>query len=221
VLDVWHVDLSRASDEELWELLCAQELARAAQIVDAHRRALWARSRGVLRLLLARYLDGDPRALRFAYGAHGKPALCDLAQAGEGEAGVGAQARPDRTGADLRFNLSHSGALALVAVSAGREVGVDVERARERHTAAFLRAWTLREATAKCLGAGLGAPRARGPAPDMGDGVGLSEDMAAGANMDTGAGVWTAELDLGPRAFAAVALAGRRECELRRRDWPG
>jgi 4'-phosphopantetheinyl transferase len=210
VLDVWHVDLSRASDEGLWELLCAQERARAAQIVDARRQALWARSRGVLRLLLARYLDAEPRALRFAYGAHGKPALRPPARAGEGEEeeeeepGTGAQARADGPGTDLRFNLSHSGTLALVAVSVGREVGVDVERARERHTAAFLRAWTLREATAKCLGAGLGAATGEGE----GEGEGAPGEL------------WTAELDVGPRAAAAVAVEGGEACELRYWDTP-
>ncbi len=66
----------------------------------------------MLRLLLARYLDADPRELRFELGAHGKPAL-------EG-------------GADLRFNLSPSGELLLVAVATGMEVGVDVEVAPER-----------------------------------------------------------------------------------------
>jgi 4'-phosphopantetheinyl transferase len=217
VLDVWHVDLSRVAEEELLGLLCAQERARAAQIVDARRRALWMRSRGVLRALLARYLDADSRGLRFAYGERGKPALRERVLRGcGGAAGTGAQARTGgRT--DVRFNLSHSRELMLVAVSAGREVGVDVEHARERHTAEFLRAWTLREATVKCLGAGLGAPS---PLLDSAPGAGTREDTEADADAGASAGVWTAELDLGPRAFAALALAGRQGCELRRCDWP-
>lgn len=216
VVDVWQVDLERAAEEALWELLCAQESARAAEIVDAHRRALWGCSRGVLRLLLARYLDGDPRALRFAYGAQGKPALRERAPRAYGEAaGTGARVRLSGK-TDLRFNLSHSGGLLLVVVTAGREVGVDVERARPRHTAAFLRAWTVREAAVKCLGAGLGAPPPSDPAP----GAGMREGTEAGTDANAGADMWTAELDLGPRAFAAVALAGRQGCELRRRDWP-
>ena len=199
VLEVWRVDLSRVAEEELRELLCAQESARAAQIGDARRRALWVRSRGVLRLLLARYLDGDPRALRFAYGAQGKPALRERApRACGGAAGTGARARAGGR-ADVRFNLSHSRELMLVAVTAGREVGVDVEHARERHTAEFLRAWTLREASAKCLGTGLAA-----------------EPLAGGSAR---AGLWTSELDVGARASAAIAVAGGEECELRRRDW--
>lgn len=196
-VDVWRVDLSRASEDGLAELLCARERARAARIVDARRRALWERSRGVLRALLARCLDADPRELRFASGPHGKPMLCNPAATAAGP-GV-----PP----GLRFNLSHSGAAMLVAVTAGREVGVDLERARERHTAEFLRAWTVREARVKCLGARPGAEPIVGAAPVVSEGA--------------PEGMWTTELDVGPWAFAALAVAGREECELHRRDWPG
>jgi phosphopantetheinyl transferase len=190
VVDVWRVDLGGVAHDGLPELLCAQEQARAAQIADWRKRAVWARSRGVLRTLLGGYLDTDPRELRFVSGAHGKPELCARA---EGEHG------PDGE-SDLRFNLSHSGELMLVAVSGEREVGVDVERASERYTPKFLRAWTVREATVKCLGTGLGA----------------TPVVARGAPE----GIWTAELDVGPRAFATVAVTGA-ECELYLRDWPG
>lgn len=214
VIDVWRVDLSRATDDGLTALLSAQERARAARIVHERSRVSWARSRGVLRALLACYLDADPRELRFELGRHGKPAL----QGCIGQA------------PDLRFNLSHSGELVLVAMTVGREVGVDVEVARdpprgrldelaiaarvlapeqvrrlegfgeEERTAQFLRAWTMREATVKCLGTGLAAmPVAGERAPP---------------------GLWTAELDVGLRAAAAVAVAGNEDCELRLRDTP-
>src|SRR5271155_675177 len=74
VVDVWRADLT-AVEGDLEDLLCAEELARAAQIVHPRDRVLWARSRGALRVLLARYLDRDPRTLRFVLGPHGKPAL--------------------------------------------------------------------------------------------------------------------------------------------------
>jgi 4'-phosphopantetheinyl transferase len=194
VVDVWRVDLGRRTDDGLTELLCAQERERAARIVDASRQALWARSRGALRMLLAHYLDADPRALRFVLGDHGKPRLGSEQPETWREGGSG-------PGKDPRFNLSHSGELMLLAVTDGREVGVDVERARARYTAEFLRAWTMREAKVKCLGRGLAsAPIAREDAP---------EEM------------WTAALDIGPRAFAAIAVEGAEACELHRRDWPG
>jgi phosphopantetheinyl transferase len=195
VVDVWRVDLGEATYDGLVELLCAQEQARAARIVHARKRELWARSRGVLRALLASYLDADPRDLRFALGEHGKPKLQSEPRATCQDSGWG-------SGEDLCFNLSHSAELMLVAMTAGREVGVDVEQARERHTAEFLRRWSMREATVKCLGTGLGS------APVAGEGA-------------ASAGMWTAELDVGPRAFAAIAVAGGEECELQRGDWPG
>lgn len=184
MVDVWRVDLGAAQDDGLSGLLRAQERERAARILGEHRRARWVRSRGVLRALLGRYLDADPRGLRFELGPHGKPALLGAARG--------------RT--ELRFNLSHAGALMLVAVTAGREVGVDVEHARERYTAEFLRAWTIREATVKCLGTGLASAP---PTPAVKPAFAL----------------WTAELDAGPQAAAAAAVTGGEECELRCWDW--
>jgi phosphopantetheinyl transferase len=183
VIHVWRADLEAIGDEPE-ELLCADELARAAQIVRPRERVLWARSRGVLRALLGRYSDRDPRALRFVLGPYGKPALLF-----EGPT------RP-APAPDLRFNLSHSGPLALYAVSADREVGIDIEYARARYTATFLRAWVAREAAVKCRGAGLATSL---------------EDAQT-------SGLWTAELDAGPRAAAAVAIEGG-PCALRRFEW--
>ena len=56
-----------------------------------------------------------PAALQFVTGSHGKPRLAG--------AGVGAAC-------DLQFNLSHSHTQALLAVTRGREVGVDLEYMR-------------------------------------------------------------------------------------------
>ena len=64
-------------------------------------------SRDALRSILGRYTAG---ALEFAHGPHGKPYLRDAPQ--------------------LRFNLSHSGGVSLVAVALDVEVGVDIERLR-------------------------------------------------------------------------------------------
>src|ERR1700677_2321547 len=64
---VWRADL-RAVDDELGELLCEQELARAERLLSHSDRVRWTRCRGVLRALLARYLGLDPRALEFSLG---------------------------------------------------------------------------------------------------------------------------------------------------------
>jgi 4'-phosphopantetheinyl transferase len=164
---VWRADLA-AAGEHFGELLCAEEQARAARFVSARDGELWRRSRGLLRALLGRYLERDPRSLQFVVGEHGKPAL-----AGD-------------TSALPAFNMSHSGELALYAVSDAGAIGVDVETARrpidEVAIAArtlgdseaqrlqilapparrreFLRLWTRYEAQLKCLGVGIGNTQA-------------------------------------------------------------
>jgi 4'-phosphopantetheinyl transferase len=183
LVDVWRIDLDALPDG-VGESLDGAERARAARIVDERRRALWIRSRGALRTLLGRHLGRCPHHLRFGLGVHGKPALVD---------GAG---RPQQ----LRFNLSHSGSLMLLAVSAKREVGVDVELTcprHERYTVDLLREWTRREATAKCRGTGLAAAL---------DEPALVPSSASGGHAS--AGLWTTEVDVGPHAVAALALEG-------------
>ncbi|HEX4308031.1 MAG TPA: 4'-phosphopantetheinyl transferase superfamily protein [Solirubrobacterales bacterium] len=131
---------------------------------EAARRALAA--------ILAGYLGGAGRGATSA-DENGKPRLAEA---------------PER----LSFNLSHAGALALVAIAPGGvEVGVDVERLRPRRDlvrlaerwlpggdatavaeaaegapreAAFYAAWTRHEARVKCAGTGLAGPP---PGPEI------------------------------------------------------
>jgi phosphopantetheinyl transferase len=89
-----------------------------------------------LKQVLAVYLGRKPEQIRLQEGEHGKPRLADPEQR-------------------LRFNLSHSGGLALVAVSGELEVGVDLERLRPKREEAHYWRWACREAHVKCLGTGL------------------------------------------------------------------
>lgn len=125
------------------------------------------RARAWLERLLAAYLDISPGQLRLARGPGGKPRL-------------------DLPGRVLEFNLSHSASVALVAVSGGAPVGIDVETRRdvsdplriarrvfpadilallERRGGAerldlFLDHWTRMEARQKALGRGIFEPQA-------------------------------------------------------------
>lgn len=116
------------------------EFAPAPHRLDPPRGELhvWrlAASPAALRQVLAVYLGEESELIRLEEGERGKPRLAEA---------------PGR----LRFNLSHSGELALVAVSGEVEVGVDVERLRPKRGEAFYRRWAAYEAHVKCLGSGL------------------------------------------------------------------
>lgn len=163
-LHLWRADLS-ADGWAGAEGLPAEERERAARIPRADAGRRWVAARWALREVLGRYLDRDPAAIELRFGERGKPMLADPA-------------------ASLRFNLSHSGGLALIALSAEREVGVDVQLIGSR-PAQFYTEWARREAIVKCHGTGLWAP-------------------------PTEAVVSVTELDAGAEHAAAVAVAGER-----------
>lgn len=138
-IHVWRAGL----DAERWpsaERLPRAERDRAGRIQRPEARRRWVASRWALRVVLGRYLGEDPAAIALETGVRGKPALRDRA-------------------VSLRFNLSHSRGLAVIAVAHGQEVGVDVEwiDPRRDRPEAFYARWTRREAVAKCLGAGIWA----------------------------------------------------------------
>jgi 4'-phosphopantetheinyl transferase len=162
---VLSVALDGAADvERLGHHLAPDELARAARFRFAADRRRFVAGRGVLRETLAAWLDVPPGRLVFSTGTHGKPALALPAAGGW-----------------LRFNVSHSDGLVLIALAAGREVGVDVERMRtniadadlarrffstreqaalaalpaEGRRTLFFRIWTCKEAFIKATGEGV------------------------------------------------------------------
>lgn len=216
-VDVWRVRLS--PDQEFVDCLSADERVRADRFVFDDDRRRFARTRSVLRCLLGRQLGREPARLVFAPGPHGKPALAD--QPPEG----------------VRFSVSHSGDLALIALAAGSDVGIDVERierrvefralARENFSPeealavealpeeegriVFFRLWTIKEAYLKATGAGitggLANPRVR-----------LGADAVA-LDGSPGARGWTVrEMQPAP-GYAAAACVAAASAHFRYRDW--
>jgi len=164
---VWRVSLepSEGNNSRLAEFLYRDERERADRFKRVPDRDAFVTCRGALRLILNRYTGEDPRMFRFAYGPWGKPRI----EGGEGS---------------FRFSVSHSHGAGVVALTRGREVGVDVERIRplpdaeeiaERYFSrrevsqfmklpkdhrlkVFYHCWTRKEAFAKALGKGLSLP---------------------------------------------------------------
>jgi 4'-phosphopantetheinyl transferase len=154
----------------------------AAARLDAGSIHLWriayqpTQRRAPLRGLLGTYLGRAAAGVVLAEGAHGKPELADTVAGGQ-----------SGSGRALEFNWSHSGAYALVALSSGPALGVDVERLGRKLPAlelarryfdpaeakvlaslppsvrghAFMGLWCAKEAVLKSAGEGLSFGLAR------------------------------------------------------------
>jgi len=167
------------------------------------------------RLVLSHYVGAPPAELEFEVEAHGKPGLRPIPESG------------------LSFNLAHSGDLALLAVSGGPAVGVDVEEIRddvdvpalarsvlskaewrvlhaaplERQRSLFFRCWVRKEAVLKGCGVGLALE------PDRV--IVLQDDTKhdtgiVGVKLSAGSTQWgVRDVDIGDRHAGAVAAPGR------------
>ena len=227
---VWRASLARPPGEleRLYALLSDDERSRAGRFRFPVHRDRFVAGRGIQRELLARYLGAPPAALRYRLSEHGKPALDGPREAG-----------------DLRFNVSNAADGLLVAVTRGREVGVDLEALRpmpdgeaiagrffsapeneafralapDERDLGFFACWTRKEAFIKAVGEGLSMPLDRFDvtlAPrEPARLLRTRPDPAEAAR-------WTLrELDPGPGWVAAVATEGSG-WTLRLFDWdPG
>jgi len=118
-------------------------------------------TKGLLRLLIGKYLNLNPGELVFSYNEFGKPFIPD-----------------DKSG--LQFNISHSDDMAVFAFSNLTEIGVDIEKVKviedmegvmnlcfteyeknwfraindEPRVETFYKMWTIKEAFIKAIGRG-------------------------------------------------------------------
>ena len=160
---VWRLQLDAPEERigALRALLSPAELTRADRFLRREHGRRFTIVHGVLRLILAEYINVAPKAIQFQKNEYGKPFL--------------AHEIP------VEFNISHSGELALIALTVGRAVGVDLEQYRERlemekiskryfsstefsqlmnlpdsqREEAFYACWTRKEAYIKARGEGL------------------------------------------------------------------
>lgn len=162
---VWCANLESAADQ----LAAMQDTLTIAEDTRAGRFRFWRHQRrfiacrGILRLLLGRYLDIFPKDIVISYSEYGKPHL---------------------TNNKIQFNVSHSKETALYAFCLAGDIGIDLEKIRpindaegiaarffstaeyarfqdlpvEQRNEAFFSCWTRKEAFIKAVGEGLSYP---------------------------------------------------------------
>jgi 4'-phosphopantetheinyl transferase len=164
-IHVWSasLDVGRPHIQDLRRTLSHDEIEKAGRFRFAKDRERFVFGRGLLRVLLGRYLNERPERLQFCYGPYGKPGLV---------------AQHERDG--IHFNVSHSQDQVLYAIAQDRQVGIDLEYvrrlpeandmveryfsshersvfralARDAQLEAFFRGWTCKEAFIKATGQG-------------------------------------------------------------------
>jgi 4'-phosphopantetheinyl transferase len=163
-VDVWLIELDRPlnSGANLDNILSLEERNRAARFAFERDALRFRLCRATLRLGLGWYLQRSPRDIALATGAWGKPILAD--------------------GSELRFNISHSEGLGLIAFTTLGEIGIDIESldravgpvdiastyfakgetamiaagvTPQDQSNIFLRLWTRKEAVLKAAGYGI------------------------------------------------------------------
>lgn len=168
---VWCAAVSGAQDPTLHArygpLLSADERERYRRFRFEKDQRRYLTTRGLVRTVLSRLAPVDPTAWLFEANAYGRPAIAN------------AQARS----LDLRFSVSHTDQLVVLAVATGRDIGIDTEDTRRtapleladtffscKESAAlrdlpadlrpgrFWELWTFKESYIKARGMGLSLP---------------------------------------------------------------
>ena len=162
-IDAWCIEARPLAGGDY---LAASELARAGRFRFEKDRDQFVTGRGLLRLLLSKYLETNPASINFTFGPGGKPAA------------------EQQDHQPVQFNLSHSGGMLLLVFTRLGQIGVDIEKIHdvpnfehvitrffsqaeqrgfdeinfEEKLPAFFTCWTRKEAFIKARGDGLSLP---------------------------------------------------------------
>jgi 4'-phosphopantetheinyl transferase len=163
-VQIWSAYLDQEDSSDFLNLLSVDEKSRAERLKSQHISDNQIISRGILRLLLGKYLNIAPEKIDLGTGRFGKPFLITP------------------TDSPISFNLAHSGSLALFAFGKAKGIGVDVEKNDETRDFAgissivfsieeqkflskskdpisdFYSLWTAKEAILKVSGRGFSYP---------------------------------------------------------------
>jgi 4'-phosphopantetheinyl transferase len=162
---VWVWDLDRPPLDSDWSVLSPEETLRARRFVYPQDRDRNVRAHAVMRTLLGAYTGIHPAKISFSTNTHGKPRIQNA-----------------ETIERVRFNLTHSTGIGMLAVSRNYDLGIDIEHMRpidaeiaehhfsqqefhalrnlpsEQWLRGFYRCWTSKEALLKGEGVGLNLP---------------------------------------------------------------
>src|SRR5216684_318660 len=210
------LDVPPETSVRLYATLTPDERNRSARFRFERDQQRFIVARGVLRDLLGRHLQTQPGRISFVYNRFGKPDLSP------------------EFASRLKFNLSHSAGLALIAIAASN-VGVDLEYIRAqsdyvdiaRHffsageadyltrlssrlcAEAFFSCWTKKEAYLKASGEGLGIPLNSFSVPLATIPVGAPIDLYVPSNNIAPAKCWSLyTLRPAPGYAGALAIEG-------------
>lgn len=163
-MDLWLLDLSRTLDDEAISCLSVEEWRRAGRFRFGRDRHRYIATHAAVRRLVAERVDLPPAVLRLGHGLHGKPNFLNAP--------------------GWRFSLSYARRFALIGITTGADIGVDLEPRRSMPDALplaqahftwdevrtlqeamienersflFLTGWTRKEACLKAAGIGLGS----------------------------------------------------------------
>jgi 4'-phosphopantetheinyl transferase len=214
---VWAVPLAEGESThfDILAILTPEERARADEFRFERPRRQFIVTRAVLRTLLSQHLLEQPQDVALTFEGLGKPQLASK-----------------YASANLRFNVSHSGGLALIVLNLGIDSGIDVEQFRHighleqiarrffhpaevdavlaaAPDAAFLRCWTAKEAVLKAYGTGIAGSLDAFQVP-LADSFEGWIDLSGMQKFQQGSQCWLQRFTPCNGYVAAVAFAGAR-----------
>ena len=168
------LDLSESLINKFMNTLSEDEQNRANRFYFLRDKNRFVAARGMLREILSFYLGGKPNTIQFQYSLYGKPSLHPY---------FNEHISPPKS-SEIKFNVSHSNAIALFGITKYRQIGIDVEYTKplpdmdkvaerffgfqenlkyqqlpkKQKLTGFYHCWTRKEAFIKAIGEGLSYP---------------------------------------------------------------